>query len=302
MLQLRDRCLACYSFVARAGEAASMAREATTSIKVISLGRSVDRRQAFMQMAGGTKLDWAFFPAHNGITEPLQYDDRVAARRFGRPLSPTEMGCYSSHFKVWEWLANSDYDQAIIFEDDVIVDWALLENLVINRFNDYGIDLLRLHISYPFHWKMVQYRLFSPNSHLVRVVGNVPGAVAYLLTRTAACTLVSNYPIVSAPLDWVLARYWEHRIIGYCIFPFPVIERHGPSTIGDERHVVSQRTLYDRIARIGWRIHGRAQRAYVERCLLKRYPLGPTKDSGPPFLPPGPPPQSHQLRAAQRLM
>ena len=280
----------------------TMAPEGTTSIKVISLERSVDRRQAFTQMAGGTELDWAFFPARTGITEPLQYDDRVAVRRWGRALSSAEIGCYSSHFKVWEWLANSDYDQAIILEDDVIVDWAIIEKLAITRFSDYGINLLRLHTLYPFNCKMVKYRLFSPNTHLIRIVGNVPGAVAYLLTRAAARVLVSNYSIVAAPLDWILARYWEHRIIGYCMFPFPVIERHSPSTIGDERHAVSQRTVYDRIARIGWRIHGRAQRGYVERCLIKRYPLGPTKDSGPPFLPPGPPPQSHQLRAAQRLM
>ena len=268
-----------------------MAHKATTSIRVINLDRSVDRRQAFMQMAGGTELDWAFFPACTGITEPLRYDDRVAARRWGRPLSPAEIGCYSSHFKVWEWLANSDYDQAIILEDDVIVDWAIMEKLAINKFSDYGINLLRLHISYPFNWKMVQYRLFSPNTHLIRIVGNVPGAVAYLLTRAAARVLVSNYSIVAAPLDWILARYWEHRIIGYCMFPFPVIERHSPSTIGDERHAASRRTVYDRIARIGWRIHTRAQRAYVERCLIKRYPLGPTRDLGPPFLPSSPPPQ-----------
>jgi glycosyl transferase family 25 len=268
-----------------------MADKATTSIRVISLDRSVDRRRAFLQMAGGTKLDWEFFPAHTGITEPLQYDDRVAARRWGRPLSLAEIGCYASHFKVWEWLANSDYDQVIIFEDDIIVEWAIIERLAINRFSDYGINLLRLHISYPFYWKMIRYRLFSANTHLVRVVGNVPGAVAYLLTRAAARILVSNYSIVAAPVDWILARYWEHRIIGYCMFPFPVIERHGPSTIGDERHAVLQRALYDRIAHIGWRIHGRSQRAYVEHCLIKRYPLGPTTDSGPPFLPASPPPQ-----------
>jgi glycosyl transferase family 25 len=275
-----------------------MAPEGTTSIKVISLDRSVDRRQAFTQMAGGTELDWAFFPARTGISEPLQYDDRYAVRRCGRPLSPAEIGCYASHFKVWEWLANSYYDQAIILEDDVIVDWAIIGKLAITRFSNYGINLVRLHVSYPFKCQMVQYRLFSPNTRLIRIVGNVPGAVAYLLTQAAARVLVSNYSIVATPLDWVLARYWEHRITGYCTFPFPVIERYGPSTIGDERHAVSQRTVYDRIARIGWRIRGRAQRAYVERCMMERYPLGPTKDSGPPFLPSNPPPQGQPTASA----
>ena len=110
---------------------------------MISLAKSIDRRQLFIQMASDTKLDWAFFPAHTGIMEPLQYDDRVAARRWGRPLSSAEIGCYASHFKLWEWLANSDYDQAIIFEDDVIADWAIIEQLAVHRFGDYGIDLLR---------------------------------------------------------------------------------------------------------------------------------------------------------------
>jgi glycosyl transferase, family 25 len=262
---------------------------AITSIRVINLDKSVDRRLAFMEMAGRTKLDWAFFPAYTSLTEPLQYDDRIASRRCGRSLSPSEIGTYASHFKIWEWLANSKYEQTIILEDDVIVDWSYIELLTKNRWSDYQIDLLRLHTSYPLHSKMVQYRLFSPNSHLIRIVGNVLGAVAYLLTRAAARVLVSNYSIVAAPLDWVLARYWEHRLIGYCTFPFPVIERHGPSTIGDERHAVSDRTAYDRIARIGWRIRGRAERAFVERCVIKRYPLGPTRDSGPPFIRCSPP-------------
>jgi glycosyl transferase family 25 len=261
-----------------------MADKPITAIRVISLDRSVDRRQAFTQMAGGTNLDWSFFSAHTGPTEPLRYDDHIAARRWGRPLSPPEIGCYASHFKLWEWLANSDCDQAIIFEDDVIADWGIIEQLAVKRFSDYGINLLRLHALYPFQFRVVKYRLFSPQTHLVRIVGMSLGAVAYLLTKNAARTLVSNYSIIAAPADWVLARYWEHRIIGYCMFPFPVIERHSPSTIGDERHAVLRSAVYDRIARFGWRIYDRAQRTYVERCVINKYPLGPTKDSGLPFM------------------
>jgi glycosyl transferase family 25 len=261
-----------------------MAHRPATAIRVINLDKSGDRRQAFMQMASGTKLDWAFFPAYTGPTEPLQYDARVATRRWGRPLSSSEIGCYASHFKLWEWLADSDCDQAIIFEDDVIADWAIIEQLTVNRFGDYGIHLLRLHTLYPFNFKIVKYRLFSPQNHLVRVVGMAFGTVAYLLTKAAARILVSNYSVVAAPVDWVLARYWEHRIVGYCMFPFPVIERHSPSTIGDERHALSHSAVYDRIARVGWRIHDRTQRAYVERCFIKKYPLGPSKDSGVPFM------------------
>jgi glycosyl transferase family 25 len=260
--------------------------KARTSIRVITLDTSVDRRRAFTQMARDIKLDWAFFPAHTSLAEPLRYGERAAVRRSGRPLSPAEIGCYTSHFKIWEWLSNSDLDQAIIFEDDVIVDWALIEKLVITRFSDHGVGLLRLHTYGPFRWSIVKYKFFSSNNHLVRLIGMVPGAAAYVLSKAAARTLVLKYSFIAAPLDWVLSRYWEHGVINYCMFPFPVIERDGPSTIGDERYAVSQRAVVDdRVARIGWRISDRAKRAYAEHCLIKRFPLGSSNETGPPFIP-----------------
>lgn len=258
----------------------------TTAIRVINLVNSVDRREAFKKLANSSKLDWAFFPACTGLAEPLAYDERIATRRCGRPLTPAEIGCYASHFKIWEWLANSNSDQAIIFEDDVVVDWWVIEQLAVNRLADYGIDLLRLYITHPFHWKIVKYRLLSPHLHLVRPLGMAFGGPAYLLTKEAARVLVSKYHVAAAPVDWVLGRYWEHRLPTYCMFPFPAIARHGPSTIGDERHAVPKRALYDRVMRIGWRIRDRAERTYVERCLMKKYPLGLTQDSGAAFLQP----------------
>jgi hypothetical protein len=50
---------------------------------VITLDTSVDRRRAFTQMARDIKLDWAFFPAHTSLTEPLRYGERAAVRRSG---------------------------------------------------------------------------------------------------------------------------------------------------------------------------------------------------------------------------
>jgi glycosyl transferase, family 25 len=256
-----------------------------TAIKVISLTSSADRREAFAKQASDNRLDWSFFPACTGLAEPLKYDERAAIRRCGRLLSPSEIGCYASHFKLWEWLATSDCDQAIIFEDDILVDWRTIEQLALNDFAELGIDILRLYITHPFHSKIARYRLFSPHTHLVRPLGMTFGAQGYLLTKRGARELLSNYSVAAAPVDWVLSRYWEHRLPTYCIFPSPLIELAGRSTIGDKRHAVPQRSVADRIARFGWRIRDRAERAYVERCLMKKFPFGPIKDSGPPFLP-----------------
>jgi glycosyl transferase, family 25 len=256
-----------------------------TAIKVINLPHSAERRETFTQLARATSLHWDFFPACTGPTPPLHYNDRAAVRRFGRALSNGELGCYASHFKLWDWLAASDYEQAIIFEDDVIIDWPVIEQLALNRVADYGIDLLRLYLTHPFQWKLARYRLLSPHSHLVRPRGMTFGTQGYLLTRDAARVLVSHYVIAAAPIDWVLGRYWEHGLCAFCINPFPVIARHIPSSIGDSRYAAPQdKTLYDRIVHLAWRVRDRAQRAFIENCVLKKYPFGPTEDSGPPLL------------------
>src|SRR5689334_10163025 len=101
----------------------------TTAIRVISLEESTDRRSGFSQQVFGSDLDWSFFSAHKGIVFPLDYNEHYAIRSCGRTLFHTEIGCYVSHFKCWEWLANSEYDQVIILEDDVMMDWRAITKL-----------------------------------------------------------------------------------------------------------------------------------------------------------------------------
>ena len=259
-----------------------------TAIRVISLPSSLPRREAFMNMANGTNLEWEFVPAATGPTGSLRYNPRQATQRCGRPLSAAEVGCYASHFSLWQWLAHSAYDQAIIFEDDALVDWAVIEDLAATMLADYHINFMRLHMPTPFRFSVVKYTFLSPHIHLVRANGLTFGGLAYVLTRNAARVLSSNYSLAAAPVDWVLAWYWEHRLPTYCLFPFPVIERLGPSTIGDERHArPTPPSIGDRIARFGWRVRDRALRAYVDYCVLEKYPLGPSENEGLPFLRPG---------------
>jgi glycosyl transferase family 25 len=234
-------------------------------------------------MAAGTKLDWKFFPGCTGLTQPLFYDDRVAARRSGRPMSTPEIGCYASHFKLWEWLAGSEYDQAIIFEDDILVDWTVMEQLADRNLSQYGINLLRLFATHPFDYRTVKYRALS-NLHLVRAAGTFFGAQAYVLTRDAARTLMKNYSVVAAPSDWILGRYWEHGILNYCMFPFPVIDRRIPSVIGEDRYAEPPLGPADHMARLGWRLRDRLMRAYAEGFVIEKYPFGPLRDSGEAFL------------------
>ena len=225
--------------------------KARTSIRVITLDTSVARRRAFTQMARGIKLYWAFYPAHTSLTEPLRYRERAAVRRSGRPLSPAEIGCYTSHFKLWEWLSTSDFDQAIIFEDDVIVEWATIDNLAVIGFSDLGVHLLRLHTYSPFRCNVIKYKFFTDNNHLVRIIGMVPGGISFIKSRGAnACLELHRYDC-AVGLD-------TNTILGTsCSKLLHVsISRITPEwrvNYWRRTLMLSRSALYDRLVRIGWR-------------------------------------------------
>jgi len=254
-----------------------------TAIWVISLEDSTNRRAEFSRQVSGFDLNWSFFSAHKGIVSPLRYNDRDATRYCGRTLFPPEIGAYVSHFKCWEWLANSEYDQVIILEDDVIVDWRAITRLSQFNLSTHAIDLLRLFATHPITCKIVMYRFLSPHCHLVRTTGCYLGMQGYMLTKAGARSLVEKYTNITAPVDWVLTRYWEHRLGNYSLFPFPVIEQHGLSTIGP-RTSVTQAPFFDRAMRFCWRIRDRVKRECFDRWVAERWPLGPTIDAGPVFI------------------
>ena len=266
-------------------EAPSRAWEISTktAILVISLDASTQRRAEFSEAASGVDLDWSFFSAHKGIIPPLTYNDRDAIRHCGRALFPAEIACYVSHFKCWEWLANSKFDQAIILEDDVIVDWPAITKLAQFNLSAHLIQLLRLFATHPIKCKIVMYRFLSPHCHLVRTEGWHLGAQGYMLTTAGACQLTDKYKNITVPLDWVLMRYWEHRLGNYSLFPFPIIEKHVPSTIGP-RAAVTEAPLFDRAIRFCWRIRDRAKRERFDHWTAERWPLGPSIDVGPVFV------------------
>jgi glycosyl transferase family 25 len=256
-----------------------------TAVRVISLESALTRRHLFSRDAEATATPWQFFPAYTAPTPPLRYDDHKARRRFGRPLSPTEVACYVSHYKVWEWLAASNYDQALIFEDDVRIDWPAIEELTKYDFAPRALHLIHLFATHGFNAKTVIHRFLSPHHHLLRIQGPHLGAQGYLLTRHGAAQLCKTANPIYMPCDWYTARYWQHGLPSYILFPFPIIETFVPSMIGDNRAdtpYYPSRT--DRIERLYWRTRDRAARAWADQFHLNKNRFPKTHDIGESFL------------------
>jgi glycosyl transferase family 25 len=254
----------------------------TTMVRVISLESAQRRRERFTGDAAAATIEWEFFAACTGPAAPLTYDPKGAIRRAGRKLSPGELGCYASHYKIWEAFLQSDADQIIVLEDDVLVDWALLARLAAHDFSGGPVDLLRFYSTHPFRYKIASYRFLSPHSHLVRAEGSLLGTQGYLLTRRAAEALLSLGTTMVMPIDWLMALSWRHKLPNYCLFPFPILERYVPSSIGSTgREEGFHATPIDKLARLVWMVRHKAMQTLANRRHAKAAAFGALVDTGP---------------------
>jgi glycosyl transferase family 25 len=238
-----------------------------TAIRVISLPAALERRRAFARSAAAAGCEWEFFDAHATPLDGLSYEEKRVTGIYGRKLHPGELGCYSSHFDLWRWLAESDYEQLIVLEDDVVVDWEFIRLISAIRLASRGIEYLRLFAKMPAPWRFIASPYFDKYRHLIRFTGYALGTQAYVLSKTGAERLIRHGSNIEAPVDVYMDRTWDHGLLNLAVYPFPVYERHQRSSIGEGRFSApisrwgrpSLRNLWIRACRklqLNWAIHG----------------------------------------------
>ena len=192
------------------------------------------------------------------------------------PLIPAEIGCYLSHLKLWERVADGDEDGAFVFEDDFLAVDALkyLLNVIIDV-PDW--EMVKLYVPEYHDVRDVDTKSVAGNYHLVDAY-NVPlCTVAYGVTRQGARKLIDKYPPFSRPVDEDLARFWESGIKIYEIQPPVVtdgIQTAVAGSIGDQRSREQRPEcgwLRSSAIKTSYRLHQRVARSResVERQLVK---------------------------------
>jgi glycosyl transferase, family 25 len=203
-----------------------------TLVRVVSLERDTERRSAFTQRAT-TNLQWSYFDAATTLAPELLYSPEDAIVSRGRPLSPGELGCYSSHYRLWMEFLNSSLEQLLVLEDDTLIDWRFIEMLLECSVEDLGLRYLRLFAKAAGDPVFVGPCL---DRYLYEHRGYSLGSQAYLLTRAGAEHFVRHLKRVKCPIDDALDKAWRGSLPTYALFPYPVIEISGASRIGAQRH------------------------------------------------------------------
>jgi glycosyl transferase family 25 len=250
-------------FLPESGEAAE--------ILVVSLESAEARRAAFAARAADTSLAWRFFDACTGPAPGMTIDETAIRRNKGRAMSKGEIGCYASHFSIWQDMVDRGVRQAIVLEDDTVVDWAYLEPLARTDLHAEGIDYLRLYAKRPT-WQRVVRRDFLQHSRaVVELVGLAYGTQGYAITLAGARRLVEHCRTVRRPIDDEMDRSWAHGLPNLALYPAPILEAAIVSDIGNSRFVPKNDPLYHSARQKLWRHIERARmRMLKARRLLER--------------------------------
>ena len=247
-----------------------MNRPCPTRILVVSLKHAGDRRRTFADRARDAGLEWEYFDACETLAPELVYDEAEARLRKGRPLSAGELGCYSSHYTLWQKLLADTAEQYIVLEDDVIVDWSMLRAVARTDLIASGIEYLRLYYKLPCPYIQRKRRFLTRTRTLIELTGAAYGTQGYVITRAAAEKFVDYCRRATHPIDDQMDRFWDHGVPNLCLFPFPLIEEAGASTIGEDRFVPKEESW--RRARYLKQDERKQRRAIRERMKIKKWP------------------------------
>jgi glycosyl transferase, family 25 len=189
---------------------------------LINLDRSTGRRKTMEARLAKLGLPYTRFAGVDGRAEWARLVKRVDVpafrRNVGREILPGEIGCYTSHLKVWQALLDSPHDVALVLEDDVVFHDDFLDALDLVLAEQDSWDIVKLNMvraKQPVLWQNLSpYRL---NAYL----GAFTGLGAYLITRDfARAQLPAMYP-VRRPIDHALDHFDARTFRHYGLEPFP---------------------------------------------------------------------------------
>ncbi len=226
------------------------------AIHVISLPGLPDRRR-FMQ----DQLDrlgigrYEFFDAIHGKAQPdfylFQKYDAVRRARIkgtGNALKLSQLGCFASHYLLWEKCVETG-QPIIILEDDAI----LMPNFM--DFYEESVQMLQKHGLIWMHastkakhkqgWPLERIGAFT----LKKLVHGHSGTAGYLISPDCARTMMVYCSQWIYAVDDTMARFFDHKIEAIGLDPVCVVHNDDFESTINEKSARLNRTLSDKMRR-----------------------------------------------------
>ncbi|WP_245419715.1 glycosyltransferase family 25 protein [Phyllobacterium salinisoli] len=215
-------------------------------VYVINLDRSKERLTAIKDSAKQFGVVVRRVPAVDGRVLPqsalADLDVGAFKRLHGKNVMPAEIGCYFSHLKALQEIAQGDEPHAVVVEDDVefTADFTPFVE-ALSRVSGWDAVKLVNHRTPLFR----RFRQVNAGYWIGRCShGPLGSSAAYAVTREGAKKLLEALRPMRLPYDVALERGWSGD---YAIFttdkPLVSLSRQALSTIADGRAAYARAKL-----------------------------------------------------------
>lgn len=241
-------------------------------IYVIHIESAKNRADLMQNQFNKLKIDFNFFPAVNAKEAPnhplfSHYNAKKHFYRKGRNLSLGELGCFASHYSLWQKCVELN-TPIIVLEDDV---------LILDHFKSFYHHADQFVAKYSFLWLHKNYR--DDKKVIIDTIANLSVAkfyrdyfcaMGYLITPTAAKQLLKYCEEWIYPVDDQMARFYENKIENLALYP-PCVDRteNMGTCIGDERWEKQHRSLLLKAKREYFSFKDQIKRAWHNFCFKK---------------------------------
>ncbi|MEE1676024.1 glycosyltransferase family 25 protein [Agarivorans aestuarii] len=225
-------------------------------ILVISLERSSGRREKMTQELAKVGLEFEFFDAVDGALGQHslfdKYDESRAKWQGGSGLNAGELGCFASHFLVWQKCVELG-EPVCVFEDDVLIPdnfadvFAKLDD-VVERYEYLKLGRGRIR-SLPFVGEYLEEEPLGPLT-VVKYMRQTDCAHAYALTPAAAKRFIDNAGCWICPVDDYMDKEHLSKVLQFGVEPLYVLQRGEDSDIKQTIDANTQRGKISTIKRI----------------------------------------------------
>lgn len=212
-------------------------------IFIINLDRAEERRNFFIKHFKKLKINYEIFKAHDGKSltkkQLSKYSSNLSFKLENRAMALDEIATALSFLSVYKAIVENNIAEAIIFEDDVIINPQLIK--VIKKIPK-NVEL----VNFKTDAKQKQLKLISRGIYLTQFLEIPNRACAMYLKLSAAKKLLKHgYPI-RQPSDGLTGRMtFSGKIRGFGMYPEFVKLRSIESSVkGRGSYFLSNKYIY----------------------------------------------------------
>lgn len=218
--------------------------------------RNAERIAAVEKQMATLSLDFQYVDAvvlNDNDREEFPVDYDFIYKKYGKPITSGEVGCFLSHRKIWKDVVDKQKN-SVVFEDDALIDNKLMNFLTVLPDHSIEFDVILLgHSKKDYHRKKL-YHFLEPlktslsigEFYLGRGFKTWPsGAVGYVITPKGAQKLLDETSVVRSVLDdWPF--YEMSGVVVKEVRPLLVWEDYInlESSLEGDRKTASRKSIY----------------------------------------------------------